>query len=503
MRELMFSMQPATWRWLLKHELRLGWREMVRASTGLLFFLAGILWIFMHLGGWFMMRDRTLDALLRSPMLPSVGLVFWFGLMMMLSASIVMAVRVLYDRGDLDLLLSSPLSTRTVFAVRGLGIALQAAVLPAFIVLPLAHMGIVHGQWGLLAAYPVLFCLGLWVASLALALTLLLVRLLGVRRARIVAQIIGAVAGALLFFVSQVHNLVPDSMSQSMTAWLRAMADYGGWSPLWWPIRALFGDPVPLFVIVLGGAVNFLLVVNVAHGIFLSGTQEAMTASSGIRSDNRAYPIRFRNGLNGIVIRKELLLIARDPNLIAQTLLQILYLVPLIFIAFRHGDSGHALAPAIIVVGTALASSLSFITVGGEEASDLIDTAPVARERIRWLKVAAAILPIYCIAMPMEVFYLVTSWRESMAFVFGLSGALVSVAVVQVWCGKPTGNRDIRQRAKASPLLNFLEIIGAGGWAGAAYGLLEGFWWAGAGGVAVGLIAPLWAWSVGRLAPQD
>lgn len=479
-----------TWPWLLLHELRLSWRNIGGKSIVLMVVLVAVLWGFMHLAAWAVMQKLSLAALERS-WLPIAGLVCWFALSLMLSAAIAMVVNALFDRGDLDLLLSSPIEPFTVFLVRGLGVAVSAISLVLLLLLPFVHMGVYHGQWGLLAAYPVLFSMGLGVTGIAFAATLALVRLMGARKARVTAQVLSAITGAALFLLMQSENLVPQGIRREVAAALKALAA-GPWfdvsSILWWPVRALFGDPLPTAAVLAAGLGMFWLVVRATCSTFLAGTQETVTRPAA-RMARTVSAGLFRAGIARNVLRKELLLIWRDPNLIAQSLLQALYLIPLAVILGRKAEFAVILAPTVILMCATLAGNLAWITVSGEEAEDLLGTAPVNLDRIRWLKVLAALLPVLAITLPFIGFYAARSVPLALIFTLCLCGALASCAVTQVWGGRTAGHRDLKKRYQQSRLLNFFEGLSAFGWAAACYGLMAGVWWAVAG-LVPGLLAP-------------
>ena len=61
---------------------------------------------------------------------------------LMLSSALKASVMALFERGDLDLLLSSPLSSRSIFTVRLLGVIMSGAALYLFLFGPLVHVGV-------------------------------------------------------------------------------------------------------------------------------------------------------------------------------------------------------------------------------------------------------------------------------------------------------------------------------------------------------------------------
>lgn len=483
------------WRWLLAHELRMGWRGAGGKGIWVLIAAIAIFWTFGHLAGWLLMRNPA--RLLAGGALVTAGVVTWFVMLLVVATAFGLSIIALFERGDLDLLLSSPIAPRTVLAVRGMAVAVQSLGFFALFWIPFANGAIAHGYWRLLATYPVLFALGLGAVACAFASTLALVRVYGARRARIIAQIAGAFLGAAIFLAMQAFNFLPRWTQVKVIAWSRGDAGQsliGPDSMLWWPFRALMGDAVPFLAVIAICVGAFMAVVVRAERLFLDGSREAVVAPARREARSRA----FRSGLSRVVIAKEMRLILRDPKLITGMALQVLYLLPLFFLLLRK-DSAHALlAPTIVLVASSLAGNLAFLTVSGEESPDLVGSAPVSRERVLWLKVVAAISIPLAICIPFVAYYAMVSLAASLAFAACLTGALGSSAAVQIWTQKPGSARDLRKRAQSSKLVNLMEFFSSMGWAAACYLLLRGWWWFALATIALGLVAPAIAWMIRR-----
>src|SRR6185436_16207864 len=71
---------------------------------------------------------------------------------------------------------------------------------------PVANTGLILGQWRWLGIYPSLLAMTVLAAALAMLLTLALVKSLGVRKTKTVAQILGALTGAGMFIISQLFG---------------------------------------------------------------------------------------------------------------------------------------------------------------------------------------------------------------------------------------------------------------------------------------------------------
>ena len=485
-------LRPGSPLWLLRHELKLAWRGF--SQTSLIFLIGvGFFWLFFHLAAYALMRNLTLEVL-AGPAIVVPGFIILVGLTLMLSSAVILAINALHDRGDLDLLISSPLPAHTIFAARGVGVAVSAIALPAILITPFAHAGIFAGQWGLIAAYPTLAAIGLGVAGLAFALTLQLVRWLGARRARVAAQILGALIGAALFLGFQSVNLLSEGDGERQVAQLTELLDSSWLGPdsvLWWPLRAMFGDPLPLVVMLVAGTGLFILVIRSTSRVFVEGTQQSV--ASRARPARTVETAKFQRGLARNILRKELRLIARDPNLIANTLLQALYLVPIFFLMLRNGEVLLTIAPAAVLLFSNLSGNLAWITISGEEALDLIGSAPVNPKGVRWLKAAAAVLPVAVIAVPFVIFYVLRAPLLAPVFVVFVVLAVMASAMIQVWGGRPAGHRDLKLRQKQNVGLNLLEAFGAIAIAGACYLAMIRSWWTPAP-LALGFVAPAIAW---------
>ena len=482
------------WRWLLAHELRMGWRGMGGAGLWVLAIAIAVFWAFAHVAGWLVMRNPA--RLLAGGAVVTAGIATWFVMLLIVATAFGLSIIALFERGDLDLLLSSPIAPRTVLAVRGMAVAVQALGFFAIAWIPFANGAIAHGHWELLATYPVLLAFGLGAVACAFASTLALVRAYGARRARTIAQIAGAFLGAAIFLSMQAFNFLPRWTQLKLIRWTRGDAGQsivGPDSVLWWPFRALMGEALPFTAVMATCVGAFIVVIVRAERLFLDGSREAVV--------HAARPVApagaFASGLPRVVIAKEMRLILRDPKLITGMLLQVLYLLPLFFLLLRK-DSVHALlAPTIVLVASSLAGNLAFLTVSGEESPDLVGSAPVSRERVLWLKVVAAMLIPLAICVPFLAYYATVSAASWAIFAACLTGALASSAAVQVWTQKPGSARDLRKRAQSSKLVNLMEFFGAAAWAGACYLMFGGSWWAIAA-IAVGLVAPLAAWLLRR-----
>jgi ABC-2 type transport system permease protein len=437
--------------------------------------LGGAFWLVLHLLAFLLLRHADLDAL-KTWTTPFVGGVLWFVLTLMLSHAILLSVAALFDRGDLDLLLSSPLPSRAVFVVRAAGIAISSVTLYAFFLLPLAHAGLVTGHANLMAIYPTLAAMAMMATAAGLMLTLVLVRLIGARRARTVAQVMGALTGAVIFLVMQAQNIAGTATQRRVLKQLIEWAKPGGPlafdSSLWTFFHAATGRMLPLLAIMAVGAASFWLVVTLAHRRFVEGTQETVTGSARRIAPASSAHLRFRPGLVRTVLLKEWRLIMRDTQLIAQTLLQVLYLLPMVFIVFRRQDMLAMVVPSAVLLSGTLTGTLAWITVTAEEAPELVGVAPVPLVRIRWIKVVAAMLPVWLLVSPLFFFLLTKNVWHAAVFIFCLAGSTACGGMMQVWYPRQGDRRNMRKRMQSGKFVSVLEGFSGLGWAGVAWCLV-------------------------------
>ncbi|MDQ3458732.1 MAG: hypothetical protein M3498_05445 [Deinococcota bacterium] len=496
-------MKPGSWPWLVRHDLRLGWRELAaRWSPRLVLALAGGLLLLVHLGLWYVLRDLRGSFELSGEGYTAVlwlltgGLALAFTLA--LSLSMNRSLVALFDRGDLDLLLSSPLPSRTVLASRALGVALTVLLPFGLLAVPLASAGLMLGLPQLLGLYPVVLVLALTTTSLGLLVTLLLVRLFGARVARTVTQILGSLVGAGLmlgYYLALLSDWRPLANPEALAGLLAPGAPLGPDSPLWWPARAALAEPLPL-ALALGSSLGlFWLTVALTHRRFVTGTQEALSVRR--RPEGGGGRLVFRGGLTRVALLKEWRLILRDPYLISQTLLQVLYLIPLAVFLFRGEGGFTGLSPVglgVVVVALAgtLAGSLARICVSGEEAPELLAASPAESGRLRWLKLGAALLPIWLLCLPLLLTLALRGTPGWFWALLGFVGMTLSVGVINVWSARTVPRADLfksKGNKDRDVVMMILEGVVLWSWLGATWGLALGAWW-GWLALALGLFLP-------------
>ena len=480
------SARPGSAFWLLRHELRLFWRSLLAGgkTDGSLYSAwravgwGVLLWLGLHVGVFFLLRAT--GAASGAPprvLVIAAGAILLATFLFMLSSALKASVEALFDRGDMDLLLSSPLPSRSIFSVKLGGIVAGVSALYLFFLAPFAHVGLVLGQYRWLSLYPVLIAMAAVAASLAMLLTLASVRLLGARRTRVVAQVLGALAGALLFLLSQAGHFVSRSDGAADPSPLEKMMNAGGsidpGSALWLPARAAVGEPVAVALVALAGLFAAWGTVGLTHRFFVHGLQQA--ASSG-RAARHAGAIRYRfeRSLFQNIVIKEWRLIWRDPHLISQVLLQLLYLLPLCFLIFtKNASQITATGAGLTMLCGSLSAALAWIILLAEDASDLLQTSPAKASTIRMAKLAAAVTPVLGLVAAPVLWVALRAPLAGALTVLTVIGATVSASLITLWTGQPTTRSEFKTRGKRNIGARLLEVCNLLAWAGLAWLLMR------------------------------
>jgi ABC-2 type transport system permease protein len=494
--------------WMIRHDVRLTWR---RFSTGRKNNVGLIITLILlvipvvvggAMGGWALrlIPEGKLPGLAPVMTLVADGiLTFLFGIM--LAQNLSAATIAFFDRGDLDLLLSSPVKPHKVLAVRMLAMVFNSSwgfvALVASFLLSAATVG---RHPGLLAGFPILISFSLLTTALGVLLAMGLFKLIGPRRTRTVAQVLGAVIGASVFLTSQLPNILGHSNGNRYEHMAKTLFAHSAAQPGWvtWPARAVIGQPLPLLSIVVPSVLLFVLVLWVLGRRFadnaaaVAGAPERLTVQK-----SRAGAFQFKTGLNRVMVIKELKLVFRDPALVSQVLLQCLYLIPASFMIVRGiGSAGGGLLSAAAYASGAgvvtfmagqLAAGFGWLTISAEEAPELLICAPISQGQVAKAKVMAVAIPTLAI---LTIPIVAIAWFSFWAAICALTGAVaccVAIAFVELWTQKPAKKADfrMRRRGSGSGWTFFFEFV-VGSMFGAAAGLM-----AFGGLIAAGALVPL------------
>lgn len=467
--------------WFARHEIRLAWREWLammtggrgkrkRAIVGLIIFAA-----IMHLPAWAVIgRFADLQPPLDKSTLIVITATIFLAWALMLSQAIESVTRVFYARADLDLIMSSPARLTNVFSVRIAAIALSVTGMALLLSTPFVDVLVIGGGARWFAAFGVVVAIGLSAAAVAIAITVMLFRLIGPSRTRLVAQILAAIIGAGFVIALQVAAILSyGTLSRFTVLTSDAAAAYapGPDSPLWWPARAAIGDGEVLALLV---AFSLVLLGGVM-AIFSPKFADTVAHVSATSMSTRRVPrvSSFRGGSRQQALRaKEFLLLRRDPWLVSQSLMQLLYLVPPALMLWRSfSDSSAAIVlitPVIVMAAGQLAGGLAWLTISGEDAADLVATAPLPPQRVTRAKIEVVLIVIGVIFAPLIAALAFASVTQAAITALGVIIATMSAAAIQLWFRVQAKRSQFRRRQTSSRLATFAEAFCSIGWAATA-----------------------------------
>jgi ABC-2 type transport system permease protein len=324
------------------------------------------------------------------------------------------------------------------------------------------------------AAYGVVAAIGLSAAAIAIAVTIMLFRLIGPARTRLVAQILAAIIGAGFVIALQIAAIMSyGTLSRFAVLTSDAAAAFApdDGSIVWWPARAALGDGEALLLLLAGGLVLLGAVMAIFSGKF---ADTAVTVSAhAARAHRGSSAAPFRSGSRQQALRrKEFVLLRRDPWLVSQTLMQLLYLVPPALMLWRSfSDSSTAIVlitPVIVMAAGQLAGGLAWLTISGEDAADLVATAPLSPSRVIRAKIEVVLIAIGVTFAPFVIALVFASARQAAVTALGVAVAAGSATAIQLWFRVQAKRSQFRRRQTSSRLATFAEAFSSIGWAATA-----------------------------------
>jgi ABC-2 type transport system permease protein len=467
--------------WFARHELRLAWREWLammtagqrkrtRAVIGLIVFAA-----IMHLPAYAVIgRFANLQAPLDKSSLIVMSATIFLAWALMLSQAIESVTRVFYARADLDLIMSSPVTLANVFSVRIAAIGLSVIAMALLLSTPFIDVLVIGGGIRWFSAYGVVIAIGLSAAAVAIAVTVVLFRLIGPSRTRLVAQILAAIIGAGFVIALQIAAILSyGTLSRFAVLTSDAAAGFApdGDSIVWWPARAALGDGEALLLLLATGLVLLGAVMALFSPRFADTAVRVSANATPSHQGSRATA--FRKGSRQQALRwKEFLLLRRDPWLVSQTLMQVLYLVPPALMLWRSfADSSASIVlitPVIVMAAGQLAGGLAWLTISGEDAADLVATAPLTPSRVIRAKIEVVLIAIGVIFSPLVLALAFASPLQAAITASGVVVAAASATAIQLWFRVQARRSQFRRRQTSSRLATFAEAFSSIGWAATA-----------------------------------
>ncbi|MGN8001337.1 hypothetical protein [Sphingomonas sp. 22176] len=461
----MRRLPPGSLAWLTLHELRGNLRATGRSKLGqvvLALVLLGYTGLGVGLG--LLLADEHWQA---GPLAWSIALIVSILLFTFMTTQALLASqRALYGAGDLDLLFSAPLDPRTVVSAKLLGIAGGVMLTFSLFLLPILLPVALLGHPELLGALALLVALALTAACLGLGVTLLLARTLGPRAARTLGQILAALTGASVYLGSQILNSQHEDRRESAAVLLfdalrsRGLGG-GGLSSL--PGRAAFGEPLAMALLLGAALALFALACWGMRHAFLRSYRAGGARPAAKRAAKGNIARHFHRSLFAAIFAKELRLLLRDPALIFQVLLRIVYLAPILLLALRdHGSLPLAptLAFTSVVIAGQLVSSLAWLAASAEDAPDLLKVAPVDKDDLDFAKLLAAMALAAPLGMLLPIAIAMETIPGALVTLLFTAGAGGTVGYLEVAHAQPARRATFQRRQKGGGIVrNLIEFV--------------------------------------------
>jgi ABC-2 type transport system permease protein len=166
------------------------------------------------------------------------------------------------------------------------------------------------------------------------------------------------------------------------------------------------------------------------------------------------------------------MLLRRDPWLVSQSLMQLLYLLPPALMLWRSfSDSSAAtvlITPVIVMAAGQLAGGLAWLTISGEDAADLIASAPMPPGSVIRAKIEVVMTAITAVFAPLIAALAVASPVQAAVTAIFVIIATVSAAAIQLWFRVQAKRSHFRRRQTSSRIATFAEAFSSIGWAATA-----------------------------------
>jgi ABC-2 type transport system permease protein len=413
----------------------------------------------------------------------------------LLFMSLMSAFMYFSDRGDLDLLLSSPLNPKDIATGRILVSTFRTFLM--FLMFGAMFIGYtaISSNPELFTFIPVAIGLALFEGGVGFFLARFLLLKFGLVKGRRISQILGfgGIAGGI--FYMQTSRL--GHMSQEAS---EIFAYHGNYdlkdNILVWFGHALLGNWFNAFAIMLFGLGVFWFIMNLIGGAFaddaarISGQSE-LSQSSKRKSDK----IKFSTNGWFVLLRKELLSIMRDPITIVQMIIPLVAFVPIFGMVFGKSDIEdgvlqYVFAPLTVFVTASMTSTLAWMVASVEEARDLLKSSPVKMAKIYLFKGITAFLPAFIEICILSIMLVKLGIIDYLIIIFFTLLANFSVILIEFANIKPTKRPKMMQKPDRAITSIIFVMILLLLWASAAGVAVYNFWF----GILVALVAVIVNW---------
>jgi ABC-2 type transport system permease protein len=183
--------------------------------------------------------------------------------------------------------------------------------------------------------------------------------------------------------------------------------------------------------------------------------------------------------------------------------MQLLYLLPpALLLWLTYGEQGGAaalLVPVLIMSAGQLAGGLAWLAISGEDAPDLVATAPVSGGRVLGAKIEAVLGGIVFVFAPFAIAMAIAAPFDATVAAGGIAIAAASATTIQLSFRTQAKRSHFRRRQTSSRVATFAEALSSIGWAATGAFAAAGTWIAvPSGAIAIAILGGAWLISPAR-----
>jgi ABC-2 type transport system permease protein len=122
----------------------------------------------------------------------------------------------------------------------------------------------------------------------------------------------------------------------------------------------------------------------------------------------------------------------------------------------------------MVMAAGQLAGGLAWLTISGEDAADLVATAPLPSSRVIRAKIEVVLIAISVLFAPLIIALMFASPLQAAITAAGIITAAATATAIQLWFRVQARRSQFRRRQTSSRLATFAEAFSSIGWAATA-----------------------------------
>lgn len=461
-RKLLFK--PGSSLWLAHHNVSMAFRRVQRGHDGLsvwgiigLVALALITIVPLGIGSYLGIKSFGVGADKYISYVASAMMLLF--LITGISTSLMAMVENYTDRGDLDLLLTSPMRIENIVSAR-----LYASVWRDFSLYFLISFALLFLPGILINTkyfwfLPAIMGFSLLLSSTAFLIGQSILQFFGPRKGRKITRILGGAIslGWIVFLIFQKPIIAKMASKNSAFNELEI-------EKLTWFGRAFSGDWVPSLTLLFIGLALFIIVrATSAHSFAKIAAQLMGSPEDGHNSAKSAKSFKFKTKMPQSLIFKEWRVMRRDPMTYIQAFAPLIGLLPAMMQGFQTPDGRFVFSPSVYPAISTVAAgqivlAIAWVAVSLEDANDLLSVSPQSPRNLILAKAFSVMVPGLLIIGTFSLLCLFQSlYLALICFGFGLI-SIFSSAIIEFLRPRPTKRVKLTQRPDRSMITVFVSL---------------------------------------------